>query len=205
METEIIQSTSSQSWTEHNILLQQLQLQQLIILGLVLLVILLIPVAILLIKKHKQASTHWKSLFQEIEQGNQDVIFRNEAQEAIITSLHERMKELEKQQPTEPSYAEYTEILKFYRKINLPLINFLEINQLSSYEMFICILIFEKVTLKEIANLLDKNYDAIKKRKQRIQNKIKLSGICKEAEQCNKCPLQNISQICPTAKNRELI
>ncbi len=34
------------------------------------------------------------------------------------------------------------------------MISFLESIQLSSYEIFICILIFEKVSLKEIANLL---------------------------------------------------
>lgn len=201
METEIIQSTSSQPLIEHDILLQQLQLQQLIILGLVLLVILLVPVAIFMIKKHKQASTHWRSLLQEIEQTNQDVTFRNEAQEAIIASLHERMKTLEILKATEPSYDEYTDILGFYQKINRPLISFLETIQLSPYEMFICILIFEKVPLKEIAHLLGKNYDAVKKRKQRIQNKIKLNGICKKEEQCTNCPLQNLSQICPGLKN----
>ena len=73
-----------------------------------------------------------------------------------------RMQTLENQKPAEPSYDEYTEILGFYRKINQPLISFLESIQLSSYEIFICILIFEKVSLKEIANLLGKNYDAVK-------------------------------------------
>ena len=77
MITEITQSNPSQSLIEHDILLQQLQLQQLIILGLVLLVILLIPVAIIMFKRQKQASTYWRSLFQEIEQVNQDVTFRN--------------------------------------------------------------------------------------------------------------------------------
>lgn len=162
MITEITQSNPSQSLIEHDILLQQLQLQQLIILGLVLLVILLIPVAIIIFKRQKQASTYWRSLFQEIEQVNQDVTFRNQTQEAIIASLRERMQTLENQKPAEPSYDEYTEILGFYRKINQPLISFLESIQLSSYEIFICILIFEKVSLKEIANLLGKNYDAVK-------------------------------------------
>lgn len=201
MKTDIIQSTHSQPLIDHEILIQQLQLQQLIILGLVLLVILLIPVAIFMIKRHKQASTHWRSLLQEIEQTNQDVTFRNEAQEAIIASLYERMNILESQKAIEPSNYEYTEILRFYQKINLPLIHFLETIQLSPYEMFICILIFEKVSLKEIANLLGKNYDAIKKRKQRIQNKIKLNGICNNTEQCSNCPLLNISQICPESRN----
>lgn len=86
MITEITQSNPSQSLIEHDILLQQLQLQQLIILGLVLLVILLIPVAIIMFKRQKQASTYWRSLFQEIEQVNQDVTFRNQTQEAIIAS-----------------------------------------------------------------------------------------------------------------------
>ena len=148
MITEITQSNPSQSLIEHDILLQQLQLQQLIILGLVLLVILLIPVAIIMFKRQKQASTYWRSLFQEIEQVNQDVTFRNQTQEAIIASLRERMQTLENQKPAEPSYDEYTEILGFYRKINQPLISFLESIQLSSYEIFICILIFEKVSLK---------------------------------------------------------
>ena len=84
MITEITQSNPLQSLIEHDILLQQLQLQQLIILGLVLLVILLIPVAIIMFKRQKQASTYWRSLFQEIEQVNQDVTFRNQTQEAII-------------------------------------------------------------------------------------------------------------------------
>jgi len=92
MITEITQSNPSQSLIEHDILLQQLQLQQLIILGLVLLVILLIPVAIIMFKRQKQASTYWRSLFQEIEQVNQDVTFRNQTQEAIIASLRERMQ-----------------------------------------------------------------------------------------------------------------
>jgi len=126
MITEITQSNPSQSLIEHDILLQQLQLQQLIILGLVLLVILLIPVAIIMFKRQKQASTYWRSLFQEIEQVNQDVTFRNQTQEAIIASLRERMQTLENQKPAEPSYDEYTEILGFYRKINQPLISFLE-------------------------------------------------------------------------------
>lgn len=95
MITEITQSNPSQSLIEHDILLQQLQLQQLIILGLVLLVILLIPVAIIMFKRQKQASTYWRSLFQEIEQVNQDVTFRNQTQEAIIASLRERMQTLE--------------------------------------------------------------------------------------------------------------
>ena len=112
MITEITQSNPSQSLIEHDILLQQLQLQQLIILGLVLLVILLIPVAIIMFKRQKQASTYWRSLFQEIEQVNQDVTFRNQTQEAIIASLRERMQTLENQKPAEPSYDEYTEILK---------------------------------------------------------------------------------------------
>lgn len=116
MITEITQSNPSQSLIEHDILLQQLQLQQLIILGLVLLVILLIPVAIIMFKRQKQASTYWRSLFQEIEQVNQDVTFRNQTQEAIIASLRERMQTLENQKPAEPSYDEYTEILGFYRK-----------------------------------------------------------------------------------------
>ena len=205
MITEITQSNPSQSLIEHDILLQQLQLQQLIILGLVLLVILLIPVAIIMFKSQKQASTYWRSLFQEIEQVNQDVTFRNQTQEAIIASLRERMQTLENQKPAEPSYDEYTEILGFYRKINQPLISFLESIQLSSYEIFICILIFEKVSLKEIANLLGKNYDAVKKRRQRIQNKIKLSGTCKNAEQCIHCPLLNIPQICPTPKGGDVL
>ena len=205
MITEITQSNPSQSLIEHDILLQQLQLQQLIILGLVLLVILLIPVAIIMFKRQKQASTYWRSLFQEIEQVNQDVTFRNQTQEAIIASLRERMQTLENQKPAEPSYDEYTEILGFYRKINQPLISFLESIQLSSYEIFICILIFEKVSLKEIANLLGKNYDAVKKRRQRIQNKIKLSGTCKNAEQCIHCPLLNIPQICPTPKGGDVL
>ena len=158
---------------EHDILLQQLQLQQLIILGLVLLVILLIPVAIIMFKRQKQASTYWRSLFQEIEQVNQDVTFRNQTQEAIIASLRERMQTLENQKPAEPSYDEYTEILGFYRK--------------------------------KIANLLGKNYDAVKKRRQRIQNKIKLSGTCKNAEQCIHCPLLNIPQICPTPKGGDVL
>ena len=204
MITEITQSNPSQSLIEHDILLQQLQLQQLIILGLVL-VILLIPVAIIMFKRQKQASTYWRSLFQEIEQVNQDVTFRNQTQEAIIASLRERMQTLENQKPAEPSYDEYTEILGFYRKINQPLISFLESIQLSSYEIFICILIFEKVSLKEIANLLGKNYDAVKKRRQRIQNKIKLSGTCKNAEQCIHCPLLNIPQICPTPKSGDIL
>ena len=176
MITEITQSNPSQSLIEHDILLQQLQLQQLIILGLVLLVILLIPVAIIIFKRQKQASTYWRSLFQEIEQVNQDVTFRNQTQEAIIASLRERMQTLENQKPAEPSY-----------------------------EIFICILIFEKVSLKEIANLLGKNYDAVKKRRQRIQNKIKLSGTCKNAEQCIHCPLLNIPQICPTPKGGDVL
>ena len=137
MITEITQSNPSQSLIEHDILLQQLQLQQLIILGLVLLVILLIPVAIIMFKRQKQASTYWRSLFQEIEQVNQDVTFRNQTQEAIIASLRERMQTLENQKPAEPSYDEYTEILGFYRKINQPLISFLESIQLSSYEIFL--------------------------------------------------------------------
>lgn len=115
MITEITQSNPSQSLIEHDILLQQLQLQQLIILGLVLLVILLIPVAIIMFKRQKQASTYWRSLFR-IEQVNQDVTFRNQTQEAIIASLRERMQTLENQKPAEPSYDEYTEILGFYRK-----------------------------------------------------------------------------------------
>ncbi|WP_294480658.1 hypothetical protein [uncultured Bacteroides sp.] len=197
MIVKLAQSNPSQSLIEHDVLLQQLQLQQLIILGLVLLVILLIPVAVIMFKRQKQASTHWKSLFQEIEQTNQDVTFRNEAQKAIIVSLHERINALESQKPVEPSYEEYTEILGFYRKINLPMINFLETMQLSSYEMFICILLFEKVSLKDIANLLDKKYDTIKKRKQRIQNKIRMSGKCQNTEQCINCPLRDITQICP--------
>ena len=191
MITEITQSNPSQSLIEHDILLQQLQLQQLIILGLVLLVILLIPVAIIMFKRQKQASTYWRSLFQEIEQVNQDVTFRNQTQEAIIASLRERMQTLENQKPAEPSYDEYTEILGFYRKINQPLISFLESIQ--------------KVSLKEIANLLGKNYDAVKKRRQRIQNKIKLSGTCKNAEQCIHCPLLNIPQICPTPKGGDVL
>lgn len=85
------------------------------------------------------------------------------------------------------------------------MISFLESIQLSSYEIFICILIFEKVSLKEIANLLGKNYDAVKKRRQRIQNKIKLSGTCKNAEQCIHCPLLNIPQICPTPKGGDVL
>lgn len=197
MIAKLAQSNPSQSLIEHDVLLQQLQLQQLIILGLVLLVILLIPVAVIMFKRQKQASTHWKSLFQEIEQANQDVTFRNEAQKAIIVSLHERINALENRKPVEPSYEEYTEILGFYRKINLPMINFLETMQLSSYEMFICILLFEKVSLKDIANLLDKKYDTVKKRKQRIQNKIRMSGKCQNAEQCTNCPLRDITQICP--------
>lgn len=83
MITEITQSNPSQSLIEHDILLQQLQLQQLIILGLVLLVILLIPVAIIMFKRQKQASTYWRSLFQEIEQVNQDVTFRNQTQKPL--------------------------------------------------------------------------------------------------------------------------
>lgn len=201
METEMIQSTSSQSLIEHDFMLQQLQLQQLIILGLVLLIILMLPAAIYMIKKHKQASTHWRTRLQEIERTNQDVTFRNEAQKAIITSLHERMKTLESQKPAEPMDDEYDAILGFYRKINQPFISFLEKNQLSSYEIFICILIFEKVPLKEIANLLDKNYDAVKKRKQRIQNKIKLNSVCKHTEECVNCPLWNIPQLCPVPQS----
>ena len=200
MKTDSIQSTTSQYLIEHEILLHQLQLQQLVILGLVLLVILLIPVAVFMIKRQKQASTHWRSLLREIEQANQDVTFRNETQKAIIASLHERMNTLETSKTVEPSYDEYAEILGFYEKINSPLMNFLKTIQLSAYEMFICILILEKVPLKEIANLLGKNYDAVKKRKQRIQNKIKLSGICKNPEQCTNCPLRNISLICPESK-----
>ena len=61
-----------------------LQLQQLIILGLVLLVLLLITVAIIMFKRQKQASTYWRSLFQEIEQVNQDVTFRNQTQERCV-------------------------------------------------------------------------------------------------------------------------
>ena len=183
---------------EHDILLQQLQLpNNSFILGLVLLVILLIPVAIIMFKRQKQASI-LEIFSEEIEQVNQ-------TQEAIIASLRERMQTLENQKPAEPSYDEYTEILGFYRKINQPLISFLESIQLSSYEIFICILIFEKVSLKEIANLLGKNYDAVKKRRQRIQNKIKLSGTCKNAEQCIHCPLLNIPQICPTPKSGDIL
>ena len=88
MITEITQSNPSQSLIEHDILLQQLQLQQLIILGLVLLVILLIPVAIIIFKRQKQASTYWRSLFQEIEQVN-TVNFKSTYQETVTVSLNQ--------------------------------------------------------------------------------------------------------------------
>ena len=89
---------------------------------------------------------------------------------------------------------------------NKPAIDkFSGINPVVVFEIFICILIFEKVSLKEIANLLGKNYDAVKKRRQRIQNKIKLSGTCKNAEQCIHCPLLNIPQICPTPKSGDIL
>ena len=42
-------------------------------------------------------------------------------------------------------------------------------------------------------------------RRQRIQNKIKLSGTCKNAEQCIHCPLLNIPQICPTPKGGDVL
>lgn len=71
--------------------------------------------------------------------------------------------------------ADYTELLKGYYQTDRALLQLIESYNFTTYEMVVCFFYCKQVSLKNIAFILKHSYDSVKKAKQRISKKLKLT------------------------------
>lgn len=117
------------------------------------------------------------------EQETQRLIIKRHAES--ISSLHKKIASLTEQKDSETynflhteilSAAEYDKFIHYFQISNPYLLNYLRTPdfKLTSYEIVLCILVYLNTPISHIGFLLDKKYDALKKAKQRIKNKMQI-------------------------------
>lgn len=117
------------------------------------------------------------------EQETQKFILKKHAES--VSSLCQKIAFLTEQKDSEAynflhtkilSAAEYNKFIHCFQISNPYLLNYLRTPdfKLSSYEIVLCILAYLNTPISHIGFLLDKKYDALKKAKQRIKNKMQI-------------------------------
>lgn len=117
------------------------------------------------------------------EQETQKFILKKHAES--VSSLCQKIAFLTEQKDSEAynflhtkilSAAEYNKFIHYFQISNPYLLNYLRTPdfKLSSYEIVLCILAYLNTPISHIGFLLDKKYDALKKAKQRIKNKMQI-------------------------------
>lgn len=135
----------------------------------------------------KERELHQKeSELQERQQEITHLACKSGTQQSMLGLLHQQLQIAEKQVQeangrqdlsmsllliTEP---EYPIVIHYFETLQAPLLSFLESHQLSAYETILCLLIANGVSAKQMADILGKTYEAIKKAKQRILVRMKM-------------------------------
>lgn len=71
--------------------------------------------------------------------------------------------------------SDYKELLKGYYFTDQSLLKLIESYKFTPYEMAVCFFICKQVALKDIAHILGHSYDSVKKAKQRISERLRLT------------------------------